>query len=49
LIAIDGVLIHPPENKWWVCRLNGSKKVSPHRTKLKAGDRVEWIYIAQEQ
>lgn len=49
LIEIGGVRIDPAKNYWWVCSLNGSRKVSPRKTKLKRGDRVEWRYIEESQ
>lgn len=50
LIEIDGVQIDPSKNRWWTCSVNGSRKgVTPHRTKLKAGDVVEWKFIEQSQ
>ena len=49
LIEIGGVRIDPAKNHWWVCLLNGSKKVSPRKTELKRGDRVEWRYIEESQ
>ncbi len=44
IASIDGVRPDPAKNRWWNCRLNGSTKVGPFRTTLKANDRVEWIY-----
>lgn len=49
ILSIDSVSIDPSQNRWWVCRLNGSKKVSPSKTKLKRGDRLEWIYLEDKQ
>lgn len=49
IMAIDGVKVDPAQNRWWTCRLNGSTKVSPAKTKLKAGDHVEWRYAEDEQ
>lgn len=49
IISIDGVAVNPAENKWWICQLNGSKKVSPQKTQLKAGDVVQWSYITEAQ
>lgn len=50
LIEIDGVAIDPAKNRWWTCSINGSKKgFTPHRTKLKAGDVVEWKLIEDSQ
>lgn len=45
VMSIDGVQVDPATKKWWICLLNGSKSVSPSRTKLKKGDMVEWKYI----
>ena len=47
--AIDGVRTEPARNRWWTCRLNGSARVSPHRTPLHRGDRVEWMFVEQPQ
>lgn len=49
LISIDGVAVDPAKNRWWICKLNGSKKFSPHKKKLKPGDRIEWQYVEDEQ
>ncbi len=49
IISIDGVSVNPAENQWWICQLNGSKKVSPQKTQLKAGDVVQWAYITDVQ
>lgn len=49
IISIDGVAVNPAENQWWICQLNGSKKVSPQKTQLKAEDVVQWSYIAEAQ
>lgn len=49
IMAIDGVTVDPAKNFWWTCSLNGSKKVSPQKTKLKSGDKVEWKYIEEVQ
>lgn len=50
LIEIDGVSIDPDKNRWWICRLNNSKKgFTPHRTKLRPGDIVEWKFIENVQ
>ena len=49
LIGIDGTVIDPARNRWWTCSLNGSKKLSPHKKKLKAGDVVEWKYAEESQ
>ena len=48
--GIDGVLIDPMQNRWWRLKINGaSKKASPHKSHLKAGDRMEWIYFEDQQ
>ena len=49
VIEIGGVKINPAKNMWWTCALNGSKKISPQKKKLKPGDRVEWKYIQDAQ
>lgn len=44
--GIDGVSVDPVKNYWWRVMVNGEgKTVSPYRTRLKAGDIVEWIYL----
>jgi len=48
--GIDGVLIDPLQNRWWKLLINGtSKKASPHKSHLKAGDRMEWVYFEDKQ
>ncbi|MBI3323102.1 MAG: DUF4430 domain-containing protein [Candidatus Omnitrophica bacterium] len=47
--AIGGVAANPATNRWWTVSVNGSKKVSPYRTKLAAGDVVRWEYREYEQ
>ena len=42
--GIDGVAADPATNRWWTVSVNGSKKVSPYKTKLKPGDLVRWEY-----
>lgn len=49
IASIDGVRPDPAKNRWWSCRLNGSTKVGPFRTVLKANDVVEWIYAERPQ
>ncbi len=50
VIGIDGTIINPAENLWWVCEVNGDRrKVSPQKTKLKAGDVIQWAYVADAQ
>lgn len=44
--GIDGVSVDPVKNYWWRVMVNGEgKTISPYRTRLKAGDIVEWIYL----
>ncbi len=48
--TIDGVAADPMKNLWWRLKINGtSKNASPHRSRLKANDVVEWIYFKEEQ
>ncbi len=47
--VIDGVAADPAANRWWTVAINGSKKVSPYKTKLKPGDVVRWEYRQYEQ
>ncbi len=47
VLAIDGIRPEPKKNRWWICLVNGSRGISPYRTKLKKGDRVEWRYIEE--
>ncbi len=48
--GIDGVTIDPLENRWWILKINGTKKnASPHKSHLKAGDRMEWVYFEDQQ
>lgn len=48
--GIDGVLIDPLKNRWWKLALNGTtKNASPHKSYLKAGDRMEWVYFEDKQ
>ena len=49
VIEIGGVKVDPLKNRWWVCELNGSRKFSPQKKKLKSGDRLEWKYIQNRQ
>lgn len=49
ILEIGGVRVNPAKNRWWTCKVNGSKKVSPQKKKLKQGDVVEWIYVQDEQ
>lgn len=49
ILEIGGVKIDPAKNYWWTCLVNGSKKVSPQKKKLKQGDVVEWKYIQESQ
>lgn len=49
IAGIGGVAADPAANRWWTVSLNGSKKVSPYRTRLKAGDLVRWEYRQSDQ
>jgi plastocyanin len=40
IMEIGGVRVDPAKNRWWTCKLNGSTKVSPAKTKLKKGNLV---------
>lgn len=42
--AIGGVAADPATNRWWTVSVNGSKKVSPYKTRLRPGDLVRWEY-----
>ncbi len=44
VLGIGGVLTDATQNLWWICAVNGSRKVSAYQTRLKPGDRVEWSY-----
>lgn len=48
VIEIGGVRVDPEKKLWWICKLNGSKNVSPQKKKLKTGDIVEWKYIQDD-
>lgn len=48
--GIDGVTVDPMANRWWRLKINGtSEKASPHKSRLRAGDRMEWIYFEDKQ
>lgn len=49
IIEIGGVGIDPMRNRWWTATVNGSKKVSPRKKKLKRGDHLEWVYVEESQ
>jgi len=49
IAAIDGVAADPAANRWWTVSINGSKKVSPFKTRLRPGDVVRWEYRQYEQ
>ena len=49
IIEIGGVGIDPMKNRWWTVAVNGSKKVSPQKKKLKRGDHLEWVYVEESQ
>jgi hypothetical protein len=44
--GIDGVMSDPEAKRWWRLKINGdSVRASPYRSRLKAGDSVEWVYF----
>ena len=44
--GIDGVMSDPLAKRWWRLKINGdSVNTSPHRSRLKVGDLVEWVYF----
>ena len=45
---IDGVPIDPQRGRWWMVEVNGSRNVSPHRTRVKRGDLIRWSYGPSE-
>lgn len=48
--GIDGVSADPIKNRWWRLKINGdSRNVSPEKSKLKAGDVMEWVYFEDVQ
>lgn len=48
--GIDGVTVDPMANRWWRLKINGTtKNASPHKSRLKAGDRMEWEYFEDLQ
>lgn len=47
--SIDGVAADPAANRWWTVSVNGSKRVSPYKTRLRAGDVVRWEYRSYGQ
>ena len=47
--SIGGVAADPASNTWWTVSINGSRKVSPYKTKLAAGDVVRWEYKQNAQ
>jgi hypothetical protein len=48
--GINGVSVDPLKNRWWRLRINGtSKNASPQKTRLNAGDLMEWIYFEDAQ
>ena len=49
VMEIGGVRVDPAKNRWWTCAVNGSRKISPQKKKLKPGDVVEWKYIEDLQ
>lgn len=49
LLSIDGVRSDASKDLWWICTVNGSRKVSAYRTRLKKGDRLEWRYLKETE
>lgn len=48
--GIGGVSVDPLENRWWQLKINGTgKNASPHKSHLRAGDLVEWVYFEDLQ
>lgn len=48
--GINGVDVDPLANRWWRLKINGtSQKASPHKSHLKAHDRMEWVYFEDQQ
>lgn len=48
--GIGGVNADPVKNRWWRLKINGdSKNVNPEKSKLKAGDVMEWSYFEDAQ
>jgi hypothetical protein len=47
LLEIDGVRPDATKNYWWILTVNGSRRVSPYRTRLERGDVVEWRYLKE--
>ena len=47
--GIDGVAADPAENRWWTVSVNGSRRVSPFKTRVRPGDLVRWEYHEYEQ
>ncbi len=48
--GIDGISVDPLKNRWWRLMINGTgKNASPHKSHLKAGDLMEWVYIEDAQ
>ena len=49
VMEIGGVRVDPVRNMWWTVWLNGSKKFSPRKKKLRKGDKLEWRYVEESQ
>jgi hypothetical protein len=49
IAAIEGIASDPATNQWWTVSVNGSKKVSPYKTRLRPGDVIRWEYRAYDQ
>ncbi len=48
--GINGVSVDPMQNRWWRLKINGTtKNASPHKSHLKAGDLMEWVYFEDKQ
>lgn len=48
--GIGGVRADPLKNRWWRCEVNGEgRSVSPHKTRLQAGDLLKWTYFEARQ
>jgi len=47
--SIGGVAADPAANRWWTVSINGSRKVSPFKTRLNPGDVVRWEYRQNDQ
>ena len=41
---IGGVPIDAKQGRWWMVEVNGSRNISPYRTRVKRGDTIRWSY-----